>query len=193
MKKLCVMCFVLCVLVGSGCTYAKDRANDFVDCFKGDVGYGFGLDAQVMVTELISGGVGASEIKKIGFKGRYIGTWWDLHMGVPIMPFFSFLIFGPATDFVSIGSGKGGTVNDDKGIPNTEIVSFLFINPAFFTYYDPPIINTPLINKFDIEVGGTTVVVGARVGFSPGQFLDFIIGWTGIDIGKDDTKPDAER
>ena len=29
-------------------------------------------------------------------------------------------------------------------------------------------------------------MVGGRVGFSPGEFLDFLLGWVGIDIADDD-------
>ena len=42
------------------------------------------------------------------------------------------------------------------------------------------------IDSFDLEVEATCVVLGARVGFSPGQFLDFLLGWTALDIGGDD-------
>jgi hypothetical protein len=43
-----------------------------------------------------------------------------------------------------------------------------------------------LVDAFDIEVGAT-LLLSARVGFSPGQFVDFITGWFGLDIAGDDT------
>ncbi len=42
------------------------------------------------------------------------------------------------------------------------------------------------VHAFDIEVGATVLIVGARAGFSPGEFLDFLLGWVGIDIAGDD-------
>jgi hypothetical protein len=71
----------------SGCAnlngYFLNRANDFIDCFSADVGYGIGLDGYVKATDLVFIGVGASWTDKAGFKGRYIGTWKDGQMGLP--------------------------------------------------------------------------------------------------------------
>jgi hypothetical protein len=53
-----------------------------------------------------------------------------------------------------------------------------------------------LVNSFDIEAGGTVALVlglSLHVGFSPGQFLDFLLGWFGIDIGKDDYRAIDEK
>jgi hypothetical protein len=43
------------------------------------------------------------------------------------------------------------------------------------------------IHAFDIEAGISALFVGVRVGFSPGELLDFLLGWFGIDIAGDDT------
>lgn len=42
------------------------------------------------------------------------------------------------------------------------------------------------IHAFDIEAGVFAGIVGARVGFSPGEFVDFLLGWFGVDIAGDD-------
>jgi hypothetical protein len=42
------------------------------------------------------------------------------------------------------------------------------------------------VHAFDIEVGVFALILGARAGFSPGELLDFILGWVGIDIAEDD-------
>ena len=42
------------------------------------------------------------------------------------------------------------------------------------------------LHAFDIEVGATVLIIGARAGFSPGEFLDFLLGWFGVDIAGDD-------
>ena len=42
------------------------------------------------------------------------------------------------------------------------------------------------VHAWDIEVGATLGLVYARVGFSPGEFLDFLLGWFGVDIAGDD-------
>ena len=49
------------------------------------------------------------------------------------------------------------------------------------------------VNGFDLEAGLFLGIIGCRVGFSPGQFADFLLGWFGLDIAGDDTKvPDPE-
>ncbi|MCZ6689741.1 MAG: hypothetical protein O7H41_09070 [Planctomycetota bacterium] len=35
--------------------------------------------------------------------------------------------------------------------------------------------------------------MGARVGFSPGEFVDFFLGWFGVDIAGDDVPLAAEK
>jgi hypothetical protein len=48
---------------------------------------------------------------------------------------------------------------------------------------------TDVINSFDIEAGATVGILlglSVHVGFSPGQFADFLLGWFGADIAGDD-------
>jgi hypothetical protein len=42
------------------------------------------------------------------------------------------------------------------------------------------------LHAFDIEASAYAGFVFARVGFSPGEFLDFLLGWFGLDIAGDD-------
>ena len=49
------------------------------------------------------------------------------------------------------------------------------------------------VHLFDIEVGAFALIVGARAGFSPGEFLDFLLGWFGADIAKDDRRWTSEE
>lgn len=50
----------------------------------------------------------------------------------------------------------------------------------------------PWIHLFDVEVGIGLMFFGVNAGFSPGQFLDFLLGWFGIDLAGDDA-PEARR
>ncbi len=45
------------------------------------------------------------------------------------------------------------------------------------------------IHAFDVEVAVYAIVPYVRVGFSPGEFLDFLLGWFGADIAGDDPPP----
>ena len=42
------------------------------------------------------------------------------------------------------------------------------------------------IHAFDIEAGVFVLLAGVRVAFSPGEFVDFFLGWFGVDIAGDD-------
>ena len=42
------------------------------------------------------------------------------------------------------------------------------------------------VHAFDLEVSATVLLIGARAGFSPGEFVDFFLGWFGVDIAGDD-------
>lgn len=202
MKTDKILCFLVLISV-VGCatpfgTYMKDRGNDFADCFKADVGVGLGIDAQVMVTDIVAIGVGGSVTRKVGFKGRHVNDWWDKHFGFPLMPFL--LIYEvegrPCWPWVTTSIGTFGGEwehalmkcylphHEDPNFPTAHTWSVLFLNCANLIGCRVK----PFIDVYDIECGVTAGVVGARVGFSPGQFLDFVLGWSGVDIGKDDTK-----
>jgi hypothetical protein len=62
----------------------------------------------------------------------------------------------------------------------------------------PPLINDEGIHQnwlhdFDVEVGGV-FLVGLSFGFSPGEFLDFLLGWFFLDLaGDDDPKARKQR
>ena len=41
------------------------------------------------------------------------------------------------------------------------------------------------VHAFDVEVNAAAIV-GFDLGFSPGEFVDFLLGWFGLDIAGDD-------
>ncbi len=55
-----------------------------------------------------------------------------------------------------------------------------------YSRIEPP---TPFLReKFFVEVGATLGVVGFDIGFNPVEFVDFLLGWTTLDITGDDTE-----
>ena len=42
------------------------------------------------------------------------------------------------------------------------------------------------VHAFDVEASVYAGIVYARAGFSPGEFVDFLLGWFGVDIAGDD-------
>ena len=49
------------------------------------------------------------------------------------------------------------------------------------------------IHLFDIEVRVHALIMSARAGFSPGEFVDFLLGWFGVDIAGDDRGLEPEE
>lgn len=44
------------------------------------------------------------------------------------------------------------------------------------------------VHAFDVEIAVHLFVGGVRLGFSPGELLDFALGWFGLDIAGDDRR-----
>jgi len=79
-------------ILTTGCShpglYWQNRALDFADCFRGEVGTGYGLDVQVGATDWLATGIGVSWTHMVGFVGRHpIGPGYDndgnAHLGFP--------------------------------------------------------------------------------------------------------------
>ena len=49
------------------------------------------------------------------------------------------------------------------------------------------------VHAFDIEVGAFALILGFKAGFSPGEFVDFLLGWFGVDIAGDDRPLEPEE
>jgi hypothetical protein len=168
---------ILLALPGVGCAYAQDRFRDFADVWRVEVSAGVGLQADVAVGEVAHLGLGSSRRWSAGLRyGEVIGErrvedhlplsllWWAAE---PDASGVHQLRLGDAThsqhrcDAIVPGELLSGTLEKDP------------------------------IHYWDIEVRAFVGVAGVEVGFSPGQFVDFLLGWFGIDIGNDDG-PDRE-
>ena len=166
------------LLLSSGCTYLGNRADDFADCWRLEGRVSVIPGAWVVAGPVVHTGVGISEGPTImtgGFRYHYLskeGSPVYTYDGNPHggVPEFSFLVHG---------SGEG------------------FGKEDHFCYaLLPPLINREGVHRnwlhdFDFEVGATALV-GGTVGFSLGEFADFLLGWFGLDIGGDDD-PDGRR
>jgi hypothetical protein len=75
----------------------------------------------------------------------------------------------------------------DSRTPTFEIVPFILTLPALFieAQQDKPTAGPSFYTQLEViaAVGG-----GVRLGFNPGELLDFILGWATIDIFNDDLK-----
>lgn len=215
MKSLLAIFIILIAASCAGCAsageYFQNRALDFADCFRADVGYGIGLDARVRFTDAFSLGVGASYTHKFGFIGRFVSAFDEEHLGIPATNIAVILGYGPCGGGINGLEGccfcaafwqnlvrtytpesPSRNVQDEIGY-GTYIffpVGGLKILPGKMKSVE---MHSDALSYFDIEAGGTAGFIGASFGFSPGEFVDFLLGWFGLDIGEDDKKPDMTR
>lgn len=149
--------------------YWADRGLDFVDCFKVSGGLGMGLDVHARVTDYYSIGFGFADTVNAGFNGRKLEISNNMHAGVVGYDLY--------VKSRLLSTGENVRVNNTY----ISVLGFVLFD------YDSIFKNAVVADRFDIEVAATLVYLNARVGFRLGQFADFLLGWTGVDIGYDDT------
>lgn len=171
--------------------YLSARARDFLDIPKCAAGTGLGLHVDVEATMLFHFGLGGGFNQLVGLTH---GLWWGLEVvgGFPITNW----AYGE-------GGWRGMTVCHYRcpfyfplllhSLSYPVLPDFASsLVPIFMTYkngkFGPPSVYETFhpIRWADVEAGVTLGVVAFRAGVSPGEALDFALGWFGIDLGEDD-------
>jgi hypothetical protein len=160
---------VACILCLNYATsdYLKDRMRDGADIFTASVGKGIGFKARIGPVQ-----TGLLTVQDIaGLRGgRFSG--YDRYSGgcdfcIVLAGFEDFNCQGRAT----------------QPRPK-EFVTIYCLVPVPIHFKGGPISNASYWTQieFVFGIGGTI-----RLGFNPGELLDFLLGWVGIDIYGDDT------
>lgn len=171
--------------------YFRSRMLDAAEVPMMGIGFGGGLHADVEATILAHVGVGAAYNHMLGmhtFKGLLYGPRWnEIVGGIPFNDCFDPLLThargvraGPLIRGEKLDHSHTCSLvplllsRDMEDLPN--------YRPAFCHNLFPP------IGWADVSAGATVFPVAVRVGFSPGEALDFLGGWVGIDIAGDDDR-----
>ena len=169
MKTILLLSAFAVVFTAVGCEnpgiYAKDRALDFVDCFKFSFGYGGGVDVHFKFTEHFSIGFGGADTTNFGINGRKPEFTQQAHFGMVMFDVYTI-------EYLR-----------DKNYKREWISVFGIVIDDFKMIHR----DTEVADRFDIEASATAILWNVRVGFRAGQFVDFLLGWFGLDIGYDDT------
>lgn len=201
------------LLACAGCAgvgrYARDRALDLADCFTLAAGPGLIADVDVHLTEWVATGAGVGLSQKWGFAGRHpVGfggddarTGLDVHVTAPLVPLGFWLMPRGTTpgctecatlrffctDFCIRDGEAPAPYNWSPYSQASRSILLLNMCP----FHDCPEAGPrpKTIDAFDLSLGATVLPVSVRAGFSPGQFLDFLLGWFGLDIASDDSLP----
>ncbi len=164
--------FALC-----GCTYLKNRTNDLLDPFRFDVGFTPGLHVEARATDFAALGLGVKGGTVVGVHGRFVVRHGTVSLGLgPVMLGDT---LHPESD--ALLGGESSYSRDHDLVPGQ-----MFFVPLLGTEHAPDwSLARRGLHVADIGVSAAAVV-GAGVGFSPGEFLDLLLGFVGIDIAGDD-------
>jgi hypothetical protein len=194
-----------CASVG---TYFKDRALDLADPFMLRVAGGW-CSGYIQVTRFgpaVFAGFSISD--KAGFIGRDFATSQEMNGGLIAIGGRAYWNSSSYTE--EIGYLKDGATYGIIGLSDglwEGIISGFSFDTKQRTFFSVgnrhgavgpanPFIcmqeKKSFIHMFWIEAE-LVCFVGINVGFNPIQFADFILGWFGIDIADDDTKPEVVR
>lgn len=174
-----------------GCTYLKDRGRDAMDVFTLTIGEAVGVTVRAGPVHT---GLYLGE-DKWGLKGGEFQPRWDRSdvfsdLGGTGDPFIAFpspcgWIYGndafDGSEEIELEDGRSADVADIRG-------------KSYDAYGICPFVYLPDVSDYDrhpyyyytqLEVA-VGVGISLRVGVNPGEFVDFVLGWVGIDIYGDD-------
>ena len=197
------------VLLLASCRYLGNRASDFLDQFRGSVGVGTTLGVRGQALGVVDTGL------MVGVKPRAAALGW--RYGTPL--FFSekdHLMDADQAEIIKTTTIVGldfATGSYRSAQTSAAILPGLFTwtdaTPRDYQWLVPEdaddfkergwIWNAKnrrtnryaRIHAFDIELE-VAVLAYIDVGWSPGEFLDFVLGFFTIDIAKDDKPPEEK-
>ena len=161
---------LLGVLVG-GCQYAEARGRDFMDIFRVEGHLGPGMQVDIKATELLHFGFGSSQGVRTGFNYGVLETHQILEHHLPA-----------SAVVTAVDERSQGLHTTSWGLESTQHKCFV-VMPGML---NDSTMAVDALHFFDFEIGVYALFPGARIGFSPGELLDFILGiWT-FDLAHDD-------
>jgi len=178
---IAVAALLLCAL---GCSafgrYVSNRVADLADVFVLEATYGPGLDVHAQATGYLGTALGYSEQSGVMLHGRRYGLGERVSAG---------FILAACT----ISSGEEmKCLGAETAMPDRfgfwAMLLPLVVSPAEGVYfgYAP---TWP--RSLDVEAGASAGV-GLHVGVSPGELLDFVLGFTTLDLSHDDEREEHE-
>ena len=156
---------------GQGCTYLQHRAEDFAEMM--DIGITLsakpGLAAYADGVSVLAGGFSYIDGYFLGWGGGQVG--WTRHYEVC----WGLLVLGHETQ---------GWGEFDKSDPKTLSKQFVgALGLPVFPFHSRPDYMPSCVHT--LHVGFIGVIANARYM----EMIDFVLGWTTLDIGGDDGKP----
>jgi hypothetical protein len=197
---LCIAVVVLAA-AASGCrtaigNYFHNRLRDLGDCVRLEGYAGPGLGVRVSAGGLVTTGLAyGAGVAEGGWRyGRLIG---NVPQGDALVPI---VMREKSVLFWSLEHHRGRDIHGmwARG-SGLEWILFPALHSAIGAHEEWPIwhpfadesvefaeLHWARVHALDWEVSAWFGIAGFTVGFSPGEFADFILGWFGIDFARDD-------
>jgi len=177
-RQIIALTLLAAAVTLSGCRYMGNRAADLADIITAEATIGPGIEAHLQATTILGTSLGTSKQSGPMMHGRFVGMGSRESGGILI---------------------SGGTdVEDDLMRPVYGDEEYKPRSRSWFLFLRWPFMR-PLIRRrewpqtLDVELGGSLLIVGAHVGLSPIEAVDFLLGFTTLDICGDDYGPEPEE
>jgi len=159
----------------TGCTTCPKRTNDFKDIFDFSIPRGFGAHVHASLLGL---GLGYNQT----MFGLEDGFFYTTDLRTNCMPFIVSPQLNAPNELGLILINFHANALDNLG-------------PAFYSNYklfgiipSGPDGKAKLSKSYYTKItASATFGYGVKIGFNPGEFLDFLLGWVGVDIYNDDS------
>ena len=171
--KRTLLLFTLCLSSCAADGYLAKRGRDLADCLTLTASAGLEASAGLHATYLAHISVGAGLHVECGLVGRNFGGGSVVTLGLPIAPFMESGILHGRYLFTEVSGGWDKDAVEDE----------CYLIHALDIGNTSP--KSDLWHAFDLEISAVALV-GGRVGFSPGELVDFLAGLAGLDPRKDD-------
>lgn len=180
----------LLLLTSASCSYLKNRGADLLDIVTLEVGAGVGAHVGLKVTDAVGVVLGYNEQTVYALHGRYAGTGTRSSRG--FLALAQSRIQDSGAEMVPL-VGNEPYYSDTGGgyLVVSDPLSNIFPVPLMGATPRDPLVDQKerweqrLHRTFDVYAEAS-VGIGMHVGVSPGDFLDFLLGWFGVDLAGDE-------
>lgn len=186
MRTMVVLLLLVAACALSGCAsrYWTDRGRDAMDIFTAQIGYGGGAKARV-------GPLQAGLLMDIGLAGLRGGSllgdeeFIPAYAEIPVKQDYDVLLFGiEAFEGDTIANLRGKSFQSDHIFLAWPVNLENRPESAVYAMEHRVIYNPwPFFTQMEAVAG---LFLNIRLGANPGELLDFLLGWTTLDIYGDD-------
>jgi len=185
------------VLSGCSALYWENRASDLGDVMEANVGgvaftSNFRIPSfllSVQATRVGHLAVGNAATIRAGLYGGRWSIWTESGAALPVAPFAYFSREGAASE----------AEREDWQYAFYDRWDYLLFIPTYYrdvwSYdLDDALMSAKMetaVHWTDVAVDVVPLFFAVRIGVSPGELADFLLGWFCVDIGADDQLPDA--